>query len=80
MCGGNTEETYLEVFCFKKSYKHFVFAEDGEGNQNKFHSPQRVINNLSEEEITVLLSARGIYLYTKGGFYDTRNVCRLESL
>lgn len=35
MCGGNTKETYLEVFCFRLFYKTFVFAEDEQGNRNK---------------------------------------------
>ena len=35
MCGGNTKETYLEILCFRQFYKHFVFAEDEDGNQNK---------------------------------------------
>ena len=35
MCGGNTKETYLEIFYFKQFYKHFVFSEDEEGNRNK---------------------------------------------
>lgn len=35
MCGGNTKETYLEILYFKQFYKHFVFTEDGDGNQNK---------------------------------------------
>lgn len=35
MCGGNTKETYLEILYFKQFYKHFVFAEDEEGNRNK---------------------------------------------
>ena len=35
MCGGNTKETYLEILYFRQFYKHFVFAEDEEGNRNK---------------------------------------------
>lgn len=35
MCGGNSKETYLEIFYFKQFYKHFVFAEDEEGNRKK---------------------------------------------
>ena len=35
MCGGNAKETYLEVFCFRQFYRHFVFTEDEEGNRNK---------------------------------------------
>ena len=35
MCGVDTKETYLEILCFKQFYKHFVFAEDEEGNRNK---------------------------------------------
>lgn len=35
MCGGNTKETYLEILSFRQFYKHFVFAEDEEGNRNK---------------------------------------------
>lgn len=35
MRGGNTKETYLEILYFKQFYKHFVFTEDGDGNQNK---------------------------------------------
>ncbi len=35
MCGGNTKETYLEILYFKQLYKHFVFTEGEEGNQNK---------------------------------------------
>ena len=35
MCGGNTKETYLEIFCFRQFYKHFVFVEDEGGNRKK---------------------------------------------
>ena len=35
MCGGNAEETYLEILYFRQFYKHFVFVEDEEGNRNK---------------------------------------------
>ena len=35
MCGRNTKETYLENFCFRQFYRHFVFVEDEDGNRNK---------------------------------------------
>ena len=35
MCGGNAEETYLEILYFRQFYKHFVFVEDEEGNRKK---------------------------------------------
>ena len=35
MCGGNAEETYVEVLCFRQFYKHFVFVKDEEKNWNK---------------------------------------------
>ena len=35
MCRVDTKETYLEILYFKQFYKHFVFAEDEEGNRNK---------------------------------------------
>ena len=34
-CGRTTKETYLEIFSFRQFYRHFVFAEDDEGNRNK---------------------------------------------
>ena len=33
MCGGNAKETYVEVLCFRKFYRHFVFAEDEDRNR-----------------------------------------------
>ena len=36
MRGGNSKETYVEILYFKLFYKHFVFAEDEEGNRNKW--------------------------------------------
>ena len=35
MCRVDTKETYLEILYFRQFYRHFVFAEDGEGNRNK---------------------------------------------
>ena len=35
MCSGNTKETYLEILCFRRFYRHFVFVEDEEGNRSK---------------------------------------------
>lgn len=35
MCGVNTKERLVEVLYFKQFYRHFVFVEDEEGNQNK---------------------------------------------
>lgn len=35
MCSGNAKETYLEILCFRKFYRHFVFMEDEEGHWNK---------------------------------------------
>ena len=35
MCSGNTKETYLEILCFRRFYRHFVFVEDEEGNWSK---------------------------------------------
>ena len=35
MCGVDTKERYLEVFCFRQYYKHFVFVEDEQGNRKK---------------------------------------------
>lgn len=35
MCGGNAEETYLEILYFKQFYRRFVFVEDEEGSRNK---------------------------------------------
>lgn len=35
MCGGNAEETYLEILYFRQFYKHFVFVEDEKGNRKK---------------------------------------------
>ena len=35
MCGGNAKETYLEILCFRQFYRHFVFAEEEEGNRSK---------------------------------------------
>lgn len=35
MCGGNAEETYVEVLCFWQFYKDCVFMEGVDGNRNK---------------------------------------------
>lgn len=35
MCGVDTKERLVEVLYFKQFYRHFVFVEDEEGNQNK---------------------------------------------
>lgn len=35
MCGVDTKERLVEVLCFRLFYKHFVFAENEDGNRNK---------------------------------------------
>ncbi|NBH15817.1 hypothetical protein D3Z36_17110, partial [Lachnospiraceae bacterium] len=35
MCGVDAKATHVEVLYFGQFYRHFVFAEDEEGNQNR---------------------------------------------